>query len=175
MGRRGSTACTVPRSPDYESSRRVWIQGSVHEPRPGLGWLLGTPWAASVDDESLRIVGIQGPVNHLGFKWLRLTFPESQVNDHNQGDQIQDSSQHPSPPLNDTQHELWGNWKQREGSLSIALNRAPSFLFQGWLWHLGGLGQVAVAVIGPVPHATLDAGGSIAQDAMQTTDEGPWA
>jgi hypothetical protein len=28
--------------------------------------------------------------------------------------------------------------------------------FGGWLWHLGGLGQVAVAVIGPVPHATLD-------------------
>ncbi len=70
----GSTAFTVPGTADYETPRIVWIQGSVHEARPGfgwlpgLGWLPGTPWAASVDDESLRIIGIQGPVDLLGLK-----------------------------------------------------------------------------------------------------------
>ena len=83
MGRGGSPAFTVPRSADYESPRIVWIQGSVHEARPGLGWLPGTRWVASVDDESLRIVGIQSPVDLLGLEWLGLTFPKST---HNQGD-----------------------------------------------------------------------------------------
>ena len=43
---------------------------------------------------------VVGPVDHLGLKWLRLTFPKST---HNQGDQIQDSSKHSSPPHN-TRH-----------------------------------------------------------------------
>ena len=107
MGRGGSPAFTVPRTADYESPGRVGIQGSVHEARLGLGWLLGTSWAASVDDKGLRIIGVQGPVYLLGLKWLRLTFPKSQVNDHNQGDQIQDSSKHSSSPL--TTHNInWG-------------------------------------------------------------------
>ncbi len=55
-----------------------------------------------------------------------------------------------------------GNWKQREGSLSIALNRAPSFLLLEAGCGTLAANQVAVAVIGPVPYATLDAGGSIA-------------
>ena len=82
-GRSESPALTVPRAADYESPGRVGIQGSVYEARlgfgwlPGLGWLPGTLWAASVDDKSLRIVGVQGPVDLFGLEWLRLAFPKS--------------------------------------------------------------------------------------------------
>ncbi len=75
--RGGSPAFTVPRSADYESPGIVWIQGSVHETRLGLGWLPGTLSVASMDDKSLRVVGIQSPVDLLGLEWLRLTFPKS--------------------------------------------------------------------------------------------------
>lgn len=88
MGRGGSTAFTIPRSPDYESPGIVWIQGSVYEARLGLGGLPGTPWAASMNDERLRIIRIQGPVDPLGLEGLRPTFPKST---HNQGDEMHDS------------------------------------------------------------------------------------
>lgn len=38
------------------------------------------------NDESLRIVGIQSSVNHLGLKWLWLTFPKDPVKAHDQHD-----------------------------------------------------------------------------------------
>ncbi len=104
MGRGRSPAFTVPRTADYESPGRVGIQGSVYETRLGLGWLPGTLSVASVDDKSLRVVGIQSPVDLLGLEWLRLAFPKNRVKAHHQGNQIQDSSKHSSPPLNDTHH-----------------------------------------------------------------------
>jgi len=60
------------------------------------------------------------------------------------------------------------SWKQREGSLSIALNRAPSFLLLEAGCGTLAANQVAVAVIGPVPYATHDVtDGSIAKDAIK--------
>jgi len=75
---------SIPRTADYEGPGIVWIQGSVHEARLGLGWLPGAPWAASVDDKGLRIIGVQSSVNLLGLKWFRLTFPKDPVQTHKQ-------------------------------------------------------------------------------------------
>ena len=91
----------MPCSQEEDSFGRVGIQGSVDYTQLRLGWLPGIPWAAPVEDQSTRPVGIQGPVYYLWLEGLGLTFPKSS---HNQGDQIQDSSKHSSPPLNDTQH-----------------------------------------------------------------------
>jgi len=68
-----------------------------------------------------------------------------------------------------TTHDInWGEL-EAEGRKPFHCSQSSPIVppFGGWLWHLGGLGQVAVAVIGPVPLATLDEGNSVAQDAMK--------